>query len=198
MIELLFATNNQHKVEETQSAIGDEIKIISLKQAGIQVDIEEPFNTFTANASAKSAEIFNLTGKNCFSEDSGLEVKALMGEPGVKSARYAGDQANAAQNVAKLLYKMKGMKDRHARFRTVISLQFNEQEYVFEGVCDGSIVCQPAGTRGFGYDPVFIPVNSMKTFAEMTLEEKSRFSHRKIACDKLVLFLQRWAKTGLR
>jgi XTP/dITP diphosphohydrolase len=186
---VLFATNNQHKIDEIQSAAGDKIKITGLKEAGINIDIPEPHETLEQNASEKSSAIFALTGTSCFSEDTGLEVYALNGEPGVRSARYAGTRS-AADNVAKLLTKLKDKTDRGARFRTVISLIWKGKEHLFEGICEGSIREHEKGDGGFGYDPVFVPSGSTKSFAEMTIEEKNTFSHRKKAADQLVLFLQ--------
>jgi XTP/dITP diphosphohydrolase len=190
MTTLLFATNNQHKVTEIQSAIGRQINVISLAQAGIEVDIPEPYDTLEGNASGKSRTVLGLTGLNCFGEDTGLEVRALNGEPGVKSARYAGEEKDSDKNLKKLLKKLDGEPDRRARFRAVISLIWKGSEYLFEGVCEGTISYDPRGSGGFGYDPVFMPAGSGKTFAEMDLDEKNKFSHRKRAADKLVLFLK--------
>ena len=188
---LIFATNNQHKVDEIRSILGDEFMIISLKEAGIDIDIPEPFLTLQANASQKAKTIHELTHQNCFSEDTGLEVDALHGEPGVKSARYAGEGKNFAANIQKLLVNMEGREDRKARFRTVISLIWRDKEYLFEGVSEGEIIEAPKGENGFGYDPVFVPEGNEKTFAEMELQEKNKYSHRRIATDKLVAFLKR-------
>lgn len=190
MLELIFATNNPHKVSEMQSAIGDTINIISLKQAGIDIDIPEPHNTLEANASEKSTSIYMLTGKNCFSEDTGLEVEELNGEPGVRSARYADNDRQFGNNIEKLLFKLGDTANRNARFRTVISLRLAEKEFLFEGVCEGRIGYQPIGENGFGYDAVFFPSGSDKTFGEMNMEEKALFSHRKKASTKMVVFLQ--------
>jgi len=189
-MKLIFATNNQHKVQEIQAAIGDRIEVISLSDAGISIDIPEPHDTLEANASEKSWTIQRLTGVNCFSEDTGLEVDALHGEPVVKSARYAGENKSFDDNIKKLLEKLGVQPNRKAKFRTVISLILNKNEYLFEGACYGSISTEKKGTKGFGYDPVFIPDGSDRSFAEMTLQEKNQYSHRKKAADKLVLFLQ--------
>jgi XTP/dITP diphosphohydrolase len=190
LLTLIFATNNAHKVQEIQAAIGHQITVISLKEAGIDIDIPEPYDTLEANATQKSRTIQQLTGKNCFSEDTGLEVDALNGEPGVKSARYAGEDKAFDKNIEKLLGKLGDNPQRTARFRTVISLLWGDQEYLFEGICEGTIIHDKKGTGGFGYDPVFVPEGSTRTFAEMTLEEKGQYSHRKKAADKLVSFLQ--------
>ena len=189
-MKLIFATNNQHKVDEIQSAIGNQIEVISLNEAGIDIDIPEPHETLEENASEKSRTIFSITGINCFSEDTGLEVDALNGEPGVKSARYAGEEKNFVKNIEKLLKNLEGKSDRKARFRTVISLILDGKEWLFEGVSEGEIIQDQRGHNGFGYDPVFMPSGSTRTFAEMDLEEKNKFSHRRKAADALVLFLQ--------
>lgn len=188
-MKLIFATNNQHKVEEIRSVLANKFDIITLKEAGIDIDIPEPYATLEENASGKSATIFQLTGINCFSEDTGLEVVSLNGEPGVKSARYAGDDRTFDKNIEKLLVNLAGKSDRSARFRTIISLILDGKETLFEGICEGEIITERKGTRGFGYDPVFVPAESNKTFAEMTLPEKSQFSHRARATEKLVTFL---------
>lgn len=190
MIELIFATNNKHKVQEIQAVVGNRFKIITMETAGIHIDIPEPHDTLEKNALEKSKTVYGLTGKWTFAEDTGLEVNALGGEPGVKSARYAGEEKAFEKNIEKLLKNMEAVKDRKALFRTVISLIFHEEEYFFEGACSGTITETVRGTNGFGYDPVFIPDGSHKTFGEMSLEEKSNFSHRKNATDKLVSFLQ--------
>ena len=194
-MKLIFATNNQHKVDEIQSAIGNQIEVISLNEAGIDIDIPEPHETLEENASEKSRTIFSITGINCFSEDTGLEVDALNGEPGVKSARYAGEEKNFVKNIEKLLKNLEGKSDRKARFRTVISLILDGKEWLFEGVSEGEIIQDQRGHNGFGYDPVFMPSGSTRTFAEMDLEEKNMFSHRRKAADALVLFLQHRRET---
>lgn len=188
-MELIFATNNRHKGDEIQSIVPEAIKIITLKGAGIDIEIAEPYETLKENAAEKSRKIYALTGKNCFGEDTGLEVAALHGEPGVFSARYAGESNSSEKNIAKLLRNLNQYQDRSAQFRTVIFLILDGQEYFFEGICPGTISVEPVGTGGFGYDPVFIPKGAHKTFGEMTLQEKNTFSHRKIATDKLVTFL---------
>lgn len=186
---LVFATNNQHKADEIRAAAGDRFNIITLREAGIDIDIPEPHDTLEANASEKSKTIFRLTGKDCFSEDTGLEVYAIDNEPGVKSARYAGEGRDFQQNIDKLLSKLATVNDRSARFRTVISLILDGKEYLFEGVCEGTILEQQRGSQGFGYDPVFVPDGSPLSFAEMTMDEKNQFSHRKKALAKLLAFL---------
>ena len=187
---LIFATNNQHKVQEIRSVIGGYFDIITLKEAGIDMDIPEPHNTIEANASEKSKTIYKLTHQNCFGEDTGLEVEALNGEPGVKSARYAGDEKNFEANIDKLLNKLNGVENRSAQFKTVISLMWKSEEYLFEGIIQGKIIHERRGNNGFGYDSVFIPGGSNKTFAEMELAEKNLYSHRRKATDKLIEFLK--------
>jgi XTP/dITP diphosphohydrolase len=187
---LIFATNNAHKIEEVQAAIGQTVHIITLREAGIGIDIPEPHDTLVANALEKSATIHRLTGKNCFSEDSGLEVLALNGEPGVNSAHYAGEHRSAEQNIQKLLQRLGKATDRRARLRTVISLIWNERQHLFEGVCEGHILTAPIGTNGFGYDPVFVPDGETRSFAQLSLQEKNHYSHRRKAADQLVAFLR--------
>ena len=190
-MKLIFATNNQHKVEEIRAVIENKLQIITLKEAGITIDIPEPYDTLEENAAGKSRAIFEMTGINCFSEDTGLEVWALNGEPGVKSARYA-SMSNIQSfdaNIEKLLSNLADKPDRTARFRTVISLLIAGKETLFEGICEGKIVGQKRGSQGFGYDPVFIPEGSTKTFGEMEMNEKNQYSHRKKATEKLVAFL---------
>jgi XTP/dITP diphosphohydrolase len=189
MRKIIFASNNKHKAEEIRVVLGTTFDIITLKEAGITIDIPEPHETLTENAREKSMVIHRLTGMDCFSEDTGLEVDALNGAPGVRSARYAGEQANADDNIKKLLAEMKGIGNRKARFSTVISLIFDGREYVFEGNCEGSITETTSGTTGFGYDPVFMPLHHDKTFAELGIEVKSAISHRKKAVEKMTAFL---------
>jgi XTP/dITP diphosphohydrolase len=189
MNTLIFATNNQHKVDEIKTVIGKQFHIVTLSDAGIDIDIPEPHPTIEANAAEKSSFIYKLTGKNCFGEDTGLEVEALNGEPGVLSARYAGDEKSPIKNIEKLLHNLATTTNRNAQFKTVISLMLNGNQYAFEGICKGHIINNLKGTDGFGYDPVFIPDGSNKTFAEMTMEEKNMFSHRRKATDKLIAFL---------
>ena len=189
MRKFIFASNNKHKAEEIRAVLGTDFDIITLREAGINIEIPEPHETLTENAREKSMVIHRLTGMDCFSEDTGLEVDALNGAPGVKSARYAGEKANADDNLQKLLAEMKGIANRSARFRTVISLVLNGQEYIFEGDCEGTITGSAFGTGGFGYDPVFMPAHYDKTFAELGIEVKSAISHRKKAIQKMTKFL---------
>ncbi len=188
-MKLIFATNNQHKVDEIRSVLKGPLELITLKEAGIDIDIPEPYDTLEENARTKSKTIHEMTGMDCFSEDTGLEVDALGGEPGVKSARYAGEGRSFEANIDKLLSKLEGQSDRRARFRTLISLLINGREILFEGVCEGRIILEKRGNNGFGYDPVFVPEGSDLSFAEMDMGGKNRFSHRKKATEKLVAFL---------
>jgi len=190
MEKLIFATNNQNKVDEIRFVLADKFDICSLQEAGIMIDIPEPHDTLEKNAREKSITIHRLTGKNCFSEDTGLEVAALNGEPGVKSARYAGDHCSSEENIDKLLNNMARMEERKACFRTVISLILGEKEFQFEGICEGQIIMERRGAKGFGYDPIFVPDGSALTFAEMGKQEKNKFSHRKKAMDNMMTFLQ--------
>ncbi len=188
-MKLIFATNNQHKVDEIRAVLANSLQIITLKEAGIDIDIPEPYDTLEENASGKSKTIFEMTDTDCFSEDTGLEVEALNGEPGVKSARYAGENRSFDANIEKLLVNLSGNTNRKARFRTVISLLIHGKETLFEGICEGGIIMERKGSNGFGYDPVFVPTGANKTFAEMDMAEKNKYSHRKKATEKLVAFL---------
>lgn len=189
MKTLIFATNNNNKVAEVRSILNEKFKILSLAEAGINIDIPEPYDTLEENAIEKARVINELTREDCFSEDTGLEVDALNGEPGVKSARYAGDGRDFENNIDKLLRNLDGVKDREAQFKTVICIILNGKENIFDGICKGTIIAKRKGVSGFGYDPVFIPDGSDKTFAEMTMDEKNIFSHRKKAVKKLTNFL---------
>lgn len=188
---LIFATNNQHKVDEIRAALHGGLEILTMKEAGIDIDIPEPHHTLEENASEKSRVIYQLKNSDCFSEDTGLEVEALNGEPGVKSARYAGEQRSFDDNIDKLLENLKGVENRTAQFRTVISLILNGEEFLFEGICEGKISNERMGEKGFGYDPIFIPKGSTISFAQMSTEQKNEFSHRRKALDKLIDFLNK-------
>lgn len=189
MDTLIFATNNSNKVTEVRKVLGSRFNIISLREAGIDIDIPEPYDTLEENAAKKSSTIYALTGKNCFSEDTGLFTDVLNGEPGVKSARYAGEPADAEKNIEKLLYNLQEFSSIKARFRTIISLILHGRSYQFEGICEGKIIKEKRGCNGFGYDSVFIPDGSMKTFAEMDIEAKNIYSHRQKAMEKMITFL---------
>jgi XTP/dITP diphosphohydrolase len=190
MHTLIFATNNRNKVAEIQSLVGSDFEIIPLKEAGIDIDIPEPHDQLEANALEKATTIFNLTQQNCFSEDTGLEIDCLDGEPGVKSARYAGEDRDFQANIDLVLHKMEGVSSRTAQFRTVICLIWAQQTYYFEGICKGQILTDMQGEKGFGYDPIFVPDGSTKSFASMTMTEKNQFSHRQKAVTQLFQFLQ--------
>ena len=187
---LIFATNNTNKLVEVRSILQGTFEILSLTEAGINIDIPEPYLTLEENACEKARVINKITNENCFAEDTGLEVPALGGEPGVKSARYAGEGRDFGKNIDKLLTNLKSIEDRKAQFRTVICLLLNGEQHIFEGLCKGIIIAERKGQSGFGYDPVFIPDGSDKTFAEMKLDEKNVFSHRKKAIEKLINFLR--------
>jgi XTP/dITP diphosphohydrolase len=188
-MNLLFATHNANKVAEIKSVLPTNWNIISLTEANILEEIPEPFATIEQNSETKAQYIFGTYQQNCFSEDTGLIVPALNGEPGVKSARYAGEDANAAQNIEKLLHCLVNVLDRKAYFKTVITLMMNGVQHQFTGICNGQIITQQIGNQGFGYDSVFIPDGSNHTFAQMTMEQKNRFSHRKKAMAQLIEFL---------
>jgi len=196
-MQLVFATNNQHKLEEINALLGENFQLLGLRDLSISEEIPEDHDTLEANASQKAWFINKKTGQNCFADDTGLEVKALDGAPGVYSARYSRignptfpDMDPVAGNIRKLLLLMEGSKERSARFRTVISLVLNGKEYQFEGVVEGMITEKPSGSAGFGYDPVFIPRGYDITFAEMDLALKNQISHRANAVIQLVDFLK--------
>jgi XTP/dITP diphosphohydrolase len=191
MYQLIFATNNQHKIEEIQSLVGPDFKITDMKSAGIDIDIAEPHATLNENALEKAQTIFDITKTNCFSEDTGLEIEALNGAPGVKSARYAGEDRNFQANIDKVLNELQNKTNRKAQFRTVICLKWQAQTYYFEGICIGEIALEMHGEKGFGYDPIFIPEGSPKSFAQMNMEEKNSFSHRQKAVTQLFEFLRK-------
>lgn len=190
MKTLIFATNNINKVIEVRSIFKEKFKILSLSEAGINIEIAEPFDTIEENACEKARVINSITKEDCFAEDTGLEVDALNGEPGVKSARYAGEGRAFESNIDKLLNNLKNSVNREAQFKTVICVILNGKQAIFEGICKGTIIAERRGHSGFGYDPVFIPEGADKTFAEMTLDEKNNFSHRKKAFEKLTHYLQ--------
>lgn len=190
MRTLVFATNNQHKLDEVQEMVGSNFKLKSLKDIGCVADIPETGITFEENASQKSRYIHDHFQVDCFSDDSGLEVDALHGEPGVYSAHYSGSRDTEA-NMQLVLDKLGDNKNRTARFRCVISLILDDQEYFFEGSVEGSIATERSGKAGFGYDPIFKPGGYDRTFSEMTGEEKNKISHRGKAMAKLVAFLSK-------
>ena len=188
MKKLIFATNNPNKLAEIKSAVKS-FEVLGLKEMGIHEDIAETGTTLEENALIKSQYIFQKTGLNCFADDTGLEVKALNGSPGVYSARYAGPNCSAVDNMDKLLSELKNHDDRSASFRTVISLILNGEKYYFEGEVMGDILSQKKGVDGFGYDPIFQPKGFSASFAEMSMTQKNEISHRGIAFKKLIQFL---------
>lgn len=189
--KLVFATNNAHKLEEVADILRNKVELLSLKEIGCDVDIPETADTLEGNALLKSSYIHTHYHMDCFGDDTGLEVEALNGAPGVYSARYAeGEGHDAEANMRKLLRKMEGVENRKAQFRTVISLILDEKEYLFEGVVKGEITKEKRGDTGFGYDPIFRPEGYEQTFAELGIEIKNRISHRALAVEKLCEFLQ--------
>lgn len=187
--KLVFATNNLHKLNEVSTILENKIELLSLNDINCHIDIPETSNTLEGNALLKAQYIYSNYKLNCFADDTGLEVEALNGEPGVYSARYAGDIHNSEANMLKLLHNMENKENRQAQFRTVISLILDETEYQFEGIIKGKIITEKRGASGFGYDPVFIPEGYNKTFAELGDEIKNKISHRAQAVNKLCKFL---------
>ena len=188
-MKLIFATGNRHKLEEVSAILGGRFELHTPVEYGITEDIPENEPTLEGNALAKARYIYKRTGVDCFADDTGLEVHALNGEPGVRSARYAGEAKSSLDNMELLLEQLKGQPDRRARFRTVISLILAGQEYLFEGIVDGRIIDQKRGAEGFGYDPILVPDGYDKTFAEMDLATKNGISHRAKAVQALITFL---------
>ncbi len=189
METLVFATNNEHKLQEIKEILKGRYEILGLKEFGFMGDIPETGSTLSENAFIKSSFIFEKFGIDVFSDDTGLEIDALNGRPGVYSARYAGEEGNSEANIKKVLTEMKDAKNRSARFKTVISLILNGKEYQFEGKVEGEITTEKYGTSGFGYDPIFIPNAYKQTFAQMPIDEKNKISHRAKATIKLIDFL---------
>jgi XTP/dITP diphosphohydrolase len=189
MIKIIFATNNKHKLHEISNLLGDSFNLLSLKDVSIDEDIPEDFPTLKENALFKARYIYRATGMNVFADDTGLEIDALDGRPGVHSARFAGESKDFKANMDKVLMLMQGKENRKARFRTVIALIIDKKEYLFEGTIEGSILNKPRGSEGFGYDPIFLPDGKTESFAEMPLSEKNTISHRAVAFNKLKQFL---------
>jgi len=187
--ELIFATNNLHKLSEIQSLIGNDFVIKSLQQIGCTEDIPETAPTLEGNALLKAQYVYTTFEKNCFADDTGLEIEHLGGLPGVLSARYATDRHDFEANIDKVLSELAGIKNRKARFRTVIALIIDGSVHYFEGIVNGEIIAERRGIKGFGYDPIFLPDGYAQTFAEMSLPEKNKISHRARAVSKLVNFL---------
>ena len=191
MKTLVFATNNLHKLEEVRDILGGSFRIASLKEIGCTDDIPETADTLEGNALQKARYVKDKFGYDCFADDTGLEVEALGGAPGVFSARYAGPGHDSEANMQKLLKELEGKTNRQAQFRTVVALILEGREYTFEGIVRGSILAECSGTAGFGYDPLFVPEGYAETFAEMGSEEKNRISHRARAVQKLADFLHK-------
>jgi len=188
--KLLFATNNSNKLREIQEIIGDSFKILSLKDVNFRGEIPETQDTIEGNARQKARFIFDKTGLDCFADDTGLEIDALNGRPGVYSARYAGEQCNFADNIRKVLSGMENATNRKARFRCVVTLIFKGKEYSFEGKVEGVIIQEKKGAEGFGYDPIFLPDGFDQTFAEMPPYLKNGISHRGKAVTRMIRFLE--------
>lgn len=190
-MQLVFASNNKNKIKEIQALVSDTIQIISLEDIGCTEDIPETAETIEGNAILKANYVTSNYGYPCFADDTGLEVEALNGAPGVYSARYAGEQKDANDNMDKLLLELKDKSNRKANFKTVICLNLNGTQQLFTGIITGKIIDEKIGTNGFGYDPIFIAEGHQKTFAQLTLEEKAHISHRGIAVAQLIAFLSK-------
>ena len=188
-MKLVFATNNKNKLKEVQALLPKEIKLLSLEEIGCTEDIPETAPTIEGNAIQKADYVKKNYGYNCFADDTGLEVEALNGAPGVYSARYAGEDKSSEANIDKLLKELQGKENRSARFKTVIALHLDGKLRTFTGICSGNVIFERKGLQGFGYDPVFQPEGKSHTFAEMNLEEKSKISHRARATRQLIDFL---------
>jgi XTP/dITP diphosphohydrolase len=189
-IKIVFASSNRHKIEEIKALLPEGFELLSSAEAGFTEEVEETGKTFEENAALKADALFDACGLVCFSDDSGLEVEALKKAPGVRSARYAGEPADTAKNNALLLENLKDKTNRKARFVTVICLRMPHKTFFFEGFVEGEIALEPRGTNGFGYDPLFVPIGSDKTFAEMDAETKNAMSHRHNALVKMLPFLE--------
>lgn len=192
-MRLCFATNNAHKITEVQQLLDDRFEVIGLQDVGCEEELPETQDTLEGNSTQKAQHVYQHYRVDCFADDTGLEIEALQGEPGVYSARYAGPERDSRANMHKVLSRLRGVSSREAQFRTVITLILKGKQYTFEGIAPGSISQGPSGEGGFGYDPIFIPRGYERSFAEMSLEEKNRISHRGQAVQKLVDFLQHWS-----
>ncbi|ARV14374.1 non-canonical purine NTP diphosphatase [Polaribacter sp. SA4-12] len=190
-MKLVFATNNLNKLKEVQEMLPDSIELLSLKDINCFDEIDETEITLEGNAKLKADYITKKFGFNCFADDTGLEVESLDGKPGVYSARFAGEPANSENNMQKLLVNLEHKQNRKAQFRTAVALNINDEKFLFEGICKGEILKRKHGEKGFGYDPIFKPEGFDQSFAEMTSEEKNTISHRGIAIQKLVAFLEK-------
>lgn len=190
-MKLVFATNNKHKLEEVRSILGDRVEVLSLNDINCHDDIPETAETLQGNALIKARYIYNKYGIDCFADDTGLEVDALNGEPGVYSARYAGEQHCSEDNMNKLLQNLTGKTNRNAQFRTVIALIINGEESLFDGIVKGTISKEKTGDSGFGYDPIFVPEGHTESFAQMDSKQKNKISHRYRAVVKLCDYLKK-------
>jgi XTP/dITP diphosphohydrolase len=190
MRKIIFATNNKHKLEEVKAILKNDFEIISLSEIGCNEEIPETADTLEGNAALKAKFVFERYGIDCFADDTGLEIEALNGRPGVYSARYAGVPSNSNNNLMKVLKEMEGQTNRNARFRTVICFIENAKYHYFEGIIKGKIAENPQGTHGFGYDPIFIPDGYDKSFAAMNLDTKNSISHRALAIRKFTNYLK--------
>jgi len=188
-MKLVFASNNKNKIAEIQQQVGSQFQIVSLEDIGCFVDIPETAETIEGNAILKANYVTENFGLSCFADDTGLEIESLNNEPGVYSARYAGEQKNAEDNMDLVLQKLASKTNRKAQFKTIIALNINNQQYLFEGIVKGEITLEKSGNQGFGYDPVFQPEGFSTTFAQMSMEQKAVVSHRGIAVQKLINFL---------
>jgi len=188
-MKLIFATHNKNKVLEVKGLINQNINILSLSEINFTDEINETAKTLEGNAILKAQTIFKKTKFDCFADDSGLLIEVLGGEPGVYSARYAGEPKNDEENIIKVLKNLNGIENRNAQFKTVLALIIKGNEYLFEGIMEGTITHKKMGTHGFGYDPIFMPNGYSKTFAELTLDEKSKISHRALALNKMIKFI---------
>jgi XTP/dITP diphosphohydrolase len=193
-MKLIFATHNSNKAFEIQKLLPKDFQVLSLDDIDFQDEIPENEPTIETNSAFKAQFIFNKFNLNCFADDTGLEIEALNGKPGVHSARYAGENKNSDANIERVLEELSGIENRNARFKTVITLIFKGDQHIFEGIVNGQIISEKRGENGFGYDPIFIPENEIRTFAEMELDEKNKYSHRARALEKMIEFLKKNAK----
>ncbi len=191
-MKLVFCTNNDHKIQEVSQILGNQFSYLKLNDIGFNDEIPEPFDTLEENSNIKANIVFEKTGYNTFAEDTGLFIEALDGEPGVYSARYAGEPTDSTKNMEKVLSKLKHVVNRKAYFKTVVTIIIEGTTHQFSGSCNGNIALEQSGQKGFGYDPIFIPNESSVTFAELTAEEKNKFSHRRKAFDQFATFLKQY------
>jgi XTP/dITP diphosphohydrolase len=189
-MKLIFATHNSNKAFEIQNLLPSNFHVLTLDDIDLNEEIPEKEPTIEGNSLFKAQFVFNKYNLNCFADDTGLEIDALKGRPGVHSARYAGEERNSDANMNRVLDELTGVENRNARFKTIITLFINGKQHIFEGIVNGQIISEKRGNNGFGYDPIFIPENETLTFAEMSLSEKNKFSHRARALEKMISFLK--------